>query len=210
VLNIIARAPIPGRTKTRLIPALGEAGAATLSAAMLTDVIALARATGLPWRVCHAGPGEHPAFEDAPRAPQLGADLSEILTDALGGGGLAIGSDCVLLGPDVLAAAHAAAASGTTDLVLGLSLDGGYTFVAASARAVAAGVFKDVPWSTARTGQAQLERARALGLATRGVDGTFDVDEPADIARLAEALREAAPALAPATRAALASLLPTL
>ena len=203
MLNIIARAPVPGRTKTRLIPALGEIGAAALSEAMLADVMALARWTQLPWRVCHAGPGDHPAFGDAPRTPQRGADLGEVLSHALGGGGLAIGSDCVLLRSDVLVDAHEAVSSGRADLVLGLSLDGGYTFVAASARAVAAGVFDGVPWSTPQTGAAQLARASALGLAAVAVDGTVDVDEPGDIAMLALALDQAPPSVAPATRAAL-------
>lgn len=208
MLNVIARAPIPGRTKTRLIPALGEDGAAALSAAMLADVIALARATNLPWRVCHAGPGDHPAFEGAPRVPQVGSDLGEVLASALSGGGLAIGSDCVLLEPHVLVDAHLAVTTGVADLVLGLSLDGGYTFVAASGRAVERGVFDDVPWSTPRTADAQLARARALGLSTLAVDGTFDVDEPEDIARLRDALARSPSRLARATRAALAPGVP--
>jgi len=204
VLNVIARAPVPGRTKTRLIPALGADGAAGLSAAMLTDVIALARASNLPWRLCHAGPGDHPAFEDADRVPQVGADLGEVLANALAGGGLAIGSDCVLLGTQVLIDAHVAVTTGRVDVVLGLSLDGGYTFVAASGRAVASGVFEHVPWSTSRTAEAQLARANALGLTTLAVDGTFDVDEPEDIARLQEALARSPLHVARATRAALA------
>lgn len=211
MLNLVARAPIAGRTKTRLIPALGAKGAAALSAAMLADVIALARATGLPWRVCHAGPGDHPAFEDAPRVPQVGADLGEVLANALVGGGLAIGSDCVLLRPQVLVDAHAAVNGGAADVVLGLSLDGGYTFVAASGEAVARGVFEGVPWSTPRTAEVQLARARALGLTALAVDGTFDVDEAEDLARLRQALADPSKeGLAPATRAALAACRPEL
>lgn len=211
MLNVIARAPIAGRTKTRLIPALGASGAATLSAAMLADVIALARATGLPWRVCHAGPGDHPAFEDAPRVPQVGADLGEVLANALAGGGLAIGSDCVLLAPTDLVDAHLAVTTGAADLVVGLSLDGGYTFVAASGQAVARGVFERVPWSTPRTAEAQLARARALGLTAVAVDGTFDVDEAEDLTRLRDALEHPSyEARAPATRAALAASRPEL
>ena len=43
---VFARAPVPGRAKTRLIPALGPEGAARLQAALLEDTLQRARAAG--------------------------------------------------------------------------------------------------------------------------------------------------------------------
>ncbi|MCY7281315.1 MAG: glycosyltransferase, partial [Sphingomonas bacterium] len=44
---IFAKAPVPGSVKTRLIPILGEAGAAQLARRMLDDTVAHALAAGL-------------------------------------------------------------------------------------------------------------------------------------------------------------------
>src|SRR6202040_1239560 len=43
---ILARAPIPGQAKTRLIPALGETGAATLQARLIERAVSTAAAAG--------------------------------------------------------------------------------------------------------------------------------------------------------------------
>jgi glycosyltransferase A (GT-A) superfamily protein (DUF2064 family) len=36
---VIAKCPIPGKSKTRLIPLLGEEGSVTLAKAMLADIL---------------------------------------------------------------------------------------------------------------------------------------------------------------------------
>jgi uncharacterized protein len=49
-LTVIAKEPVAGLAKTRLVPALGEAGAARAAAAMLTDTLAAVRAADAePW-----------------------------------------------------------------------------------------------------------------------------------------------------------------
>ncbi len=40
-LHLLARAPVPGRVKTRLIPTLGEEGASRLQRALLEQTLAL-------------------------------------------------------------------------------------------------------------------------------------------------------------------------
>ena len=45
-LAVIAKEPVPGLAKTRLVPALGEAGAARAASAMLADTLAAVRASG--------------------------------------------------------------------------------------------------------------------------------------------------------------------
>lgn len=205
LLTVMARAPVAGRTKTRLIPVLGAEGAARLSAAMTADVLLIARGTGLPWRVCLAE--AHPLFMGVPTVTQGEGDLGARLTSALAGGGLAIGTDCVLLTAGMLRDAHDAVIEGGLDLVLGLAEDGGYTYAAASARAVALGVFEGIPWSSPDTAGAQLNRAAALGLRTHTTPGTFDVDEGADLLLLRTTLATLPDDVGAHTRLALAELL---
>ena len=55
---IFAKAPVPGFAKTRLIPALGEAGAAGLARQMLFDTLKEALAAGIgPVELCVWPPG---------------------------------------------------------------------------------------------------------------------------------------------------------
>ena len=71
-IAVFARAPRPGRTKTRLIPALGPEGAAALYAAFLDDT--LAKLEGLDARLWAASEADAPALELAlslPRAVPL-------------------------------------------------------------------------------------------------------------------------------------------
>jgi uncharacterized protein len=49
-LAVIAKEPVAGLAKTRLLPALGEEGAARAAAAMLADTLAAVRSVGAdPW-----------------------------------------------------------------------------------------------------------------------------------------------------------------
>lgn len=195
---VIARAPVPGRTKTRLIPALGADGAAALSAAMTADVLDGVRAAGRPWRVIADGP-DHPIFAGCAVEAQADGDLTARLSHALRDGGLALGTDCVVLHADMLRAAFDGIGR-DADVCIGRAEDGGYTYVAVTADAVSRGVFEGVPWSTAHTADAQAARAEALGLRVSVVDGGFDIDEPADLARLRRALDGLSPSVAPRTR----------
>lgn len=204
MLVVLAKAPLPGVAKTRLAAALGPERAAALAAAFAADTFALAAATGLPWAVWVAGPPA-PAWEaglPAPALRQPEGDLGIRLAAALRAGGVAIGTDAPLLDAPFLRALHAR----PEDLVIARARDGGYTAVHASAGAVAAGVFAGVPWSTPHTADAQLARARALGLSTGQVDGGFDVDVPEDLDTLRLALARLPASVAPHTRAALLTL----
>lgn len=206
MIHVMARVPVPGATKTRLIGALGAEGAAQLSAAMADDVIAVVVATTLPWRIVYSGPGDHPWLVGRPAVPQVDGDLGARLTGALGQGGVAVGTDCVLLDAALLRKAHDAVLRGGDDLIIGRALDGGYTFVAVSARAVEARVFDGVPWSTPGTADAQVRVAVQRGLAVQVWDGTFDIDEPADLERLRLRLGGPDDGIAPHTRKVLAAL----
>jgi len=197
VIVVFAKAPVPGRVKTRLSPPLSPEGAAELYACMLDDVLeateqAAAEAGLEPVLAVHP-PRERGAL--AQRAParfrvidQRGADLSARMTRALAeaaaGGARAIllrGSDSPTLDPALLVAAARALES--ADLVACPDLDGGYSVI--GVRRPVPGLF-DHPMSHDRVLEQTLAAAARAGLRTRLLEPCFDLDTAADLVRLAE------------------------
>jgi hypothetical protein len=132
---IFAKAPVPGRVKTRLIPALGAEGAGQLAREMLTGTLRAAAASGLPFELC--GEPEASGWGDllppVPFVPQGEGDLGQRLARAaarvLGEGDnvLLIGADCPELdGPRLNAAAEALQ---DHDAVIHPAQDGGYALL---------------------------------------------------------------------------------
>ena len=192
---IFARVPEPGTTKTRLIPVLGPTDAARLAAAMTADVIEMVRGTGLPFRISLAGNPEHPWVStlDADWEAQAEGDLGARLRHALRDGGVAIGTDAPTLPAALVREAHASSA----EVVIAPAFDGGYVLVGVQQSNE---IFDDVPWSSPRTFAAQHARAVALGRSLRVLPFWYDVDEPADLARLATHLSTLPEKVAPRTR----------
>lgn len=180
-LLIVAKRPLPGRAKTRLIPTFGPDGAASLAAAALADTFEAAGSCradrvvvafdGDPAGVVPAG------FEVVPQRPGNLADrLGGAWTDA-GGPGLQIGMDTPqLTGADLDAAYDLLDAPGT-EAVLGPAVDGGWWAIGMHAPA---DVFAGIATSRADTGAQQLGRLRSLGLSTHLLPTRRDVDRPND------------------------------
>lgn len=187
---VFAKAPVPGRVKTRLIPALGEAGAAQLAERMLEQALqqALAAAVG-PVELC---------MSPAPDAPEwagialpagietsdqgegdLGARMAGATrrTTARGEAVLLTGTDC----PDLTAERLrvAAAQLARHDAVLHRAEDGGYPLL--GLRAFDASLFDSMPWSTPAVADLTLQRLAALGWTVWVGDTLRDIDEPADL-----------------------------
>ena len=185
---VLTRDPVPGRVKTRLIPAVGAEGAARLHQAFALHTVETAARSQLPVDVHLDGAIDGP-FAAALRSagarqvlPQASGDLGARIGAALaapGGRTVVIGTDCVLFSPDDLLEAAAA----PEDLVLGPAEDGGYWLIAApaSARSI---VLDGIPWSTEAVLAHTRARAAAAGLSVRLVAGYPDVDEPADLRAL--------------------------
>lgn len=198
-LLVFGRLPEPGRTKTRLAPALGAAGAAELYGAFLDDVL-----DGAPdiaptelWVPRRPGARETLASR-YPRARirlQPDGDLGVRLATAFGSSfedgvdhAVAFGSDHPTLPRDYLERAFAALHS--AHLVLGPTRDGGYYTLGLRrlcwprARAL----FEGAPWSTDGLLGWTRERAAALDLCHVELPRWYDVDEPDDLERLARDL----------------------
>ena len=176
-LAVIAKAPRPGRVKTRLSPACTPSQAAALARAALEDTLDAVRAAAAPRRVLILD-GELPAdgFEVI---AQRGRGLAERLAHAfadLGGPAFLVGMDTPQLTPPLLAAGQAAVAGGCA--ALGPAVDGGYWGIGLAAADPRA--FAGVPMSTAVTGAAQRAALERLGLEVARLPALRDVDTIAD------------------------------
>lgn len=212
VVCVMAKAPVPGRVKTRLSPPLTAEQAARLAAAFLEDT--WAAATALPGaRVLLAHAGDRASFPaslaDAPGFPQdpdpdLGARIEAVARAGLERGSpvLVIGGD--LPGLETAALAAAEAALEQHQAVLGPSpRDGGFYLI--GVHRCQAGLLAGLPWSRPDTFEACRARLVERGLAPALVQSHDDVDDAADLEALAAALA-AGTITAPATAAALRAL----
>jgi rSAM/selenodomain-associated transferase 2/rSAM/selenodomain-associated transferase 1 len=191
-LAVFTRFPEPGRAKTRLMPALGADGAASVHAAMVRHTLETVDAFNAARRevavsVWHAG-GDRARFEESfgpgrdyrPQAEgDLGLRMGRAFAALLDGESrvVLIGTDCPSLTEAHLHDAFEALAR--TDLVLGPATDGGYYLI--GLRVPAPGLFSEMPWGTPEVLARTLERAGKMGLATRLLDALDDVDEPDDL-----------------------------
>jgi hypothetical protein len=181
---VFAKQPLPGRVKTRLIPALGAEGAARLAADMLARTIGEALATGLAVELC--GEPDAAAWYDGPATPTgqgpggLGERLARAARRVLAGGEgiLLIGADCPALDRSLLA--DAAAALERSDAVLFPAEDGGYVLL--GLRRFDASLFDGIAWSTRAVLAETAARIEALGWALHLGPTLADVDGPADLA----------------------------
>lgn len=179
-LVIIAKAPVAGRSKTRLTPPCTAEQAAELAGAALADTLAAVAATPAERRVVvldgEVGPWLDGGFEVI---PQRGEGLAERLAAAfcdVGCPALVVGMDTPQVTPRMLSGALDALAG--ADAVIGPARDGGYWAI--GLRRGDDSVFAGVPMSEPTTCAVQRERLRALGLKTRELPELRDVDDIAD------------------------------
>ena len=187
-IAILSRAPIPGQTKTRLIPALGAEGAAELHRRFLHTTVRTALQAGLgPVTLWCTPDTSHPEFAACAAlgpltlCPQASGDLGQRMLATINGPTLIIGTDCPALTPAHLQ--QAAAALNEYDAVLIPAEDGGYVLI--GLRQAEPAVFADINWGTAQVLASTRQCLRDLGYSWRELPGLWDVDEPVDLARLA-------------------------
>jgi uncharacterized protein len=191
-LVVLAKAPRPGRSKTRLCPPCTPRDAAALARAALADTLDAVLATPAARRVLvldgPVGDWLAPGMEVV---AQRGDGLDERLANAfadVGGPALLVGMDTPQVTPADLARGLARLMAPEIDAVLGPATDGGYWAI--GLRAPQPSAFVGVPMSTAWTGRAQRARLHQLGLRVALVPALRDVDRIAD----ARAVAAVAPA----------------
>ncbi|MEZ4653547.1 MAG: TIGR04282 family arsenosugar biosynthesis glycosyltransferase [Candidatus Eisenbacteria bacterium] len=202
---MLARAPIAGRAKTRLIPRLGAVGAARFQEASLQDVDRLVSIVGVPGILflspLSARSRIRPLRLSLPIAGQGGGSLGTRMASALErllrlpeiDRALVIGTDS----PDLPARLLRDAARSLREhpAVLVPAADGGYVAFGVHGAHLRSGelrrVLRPVPWSSPHTCDLTAEALRAGGLEPLLLDTWFDIDEPSDLdalrARLAGA-----------------------
>jgi rSAM/selenodomain-associated transferase 1 len=190
-LLVIAKAPVPGRVKTRLCPPCTPAEAAELAAAALADTLAAAARSRRASRRVLVLDGEAGSW--VPRGfavvAQRGSGLAERLAAAfadVAGPAFLVGMDTPQVTPALLDAGLAALTR--ADAVLGPALDGGYWGI--GLRRPDPDVFRDVPMSVPATAAVQRRRLAELGLRTAALPPLRDVDTIED-ARIVAALQSA-------------------
>jgi len=184
---VMAKAPVPGRVKTRLSPPFTPGEAAALAEAALADTLDAVAACGAGRRVLaldgEPGPWLPPGFEVV---AQTHGSFNRRLAHAwavAGGPGVQIGMDTPQVRPADLD--HALGALDTSSAALGHAADGGWW--ALGLRRPDGAVFRGLPMSTARTGRAQEARLRALGLDVALLPTLVDLDTADDLAAVVAA-----------------------
>jgi uncharacterized protein len=190
-IAVLAKAPLPGFAKTRLIPALGAEGAARLQARLVEHAVATACAARIGPVTLWGAPDEsHPLFQalgarlGVALARQDGGDLGERMLAAVAAADmpvLLIGTDCPALTADHLRAA-ADILRGGADAAIIPAEDGGYALI--GLRAPARTLFSEMHWSVPSVMEETRRRLRDLGMTWQEPVTLWDLDLPEDIERL--------------------------
>jgi rSAM/selenodomain-associated transferase 1 len=191
-LIIFTRYPEPGKTKTRLIPALGDVGAANLQRQMTEHTICqvqeLEKTIDISWEVRFAGGNLQlmqnwlgtDLFYQCQGEGDLGARMMRSLVDAFQAEAtqvVIIGIDCPGVNSQILTQAFAQL--NTYDLVLGPAVDGGYYSIGLC-RPIPE-LFANINWGTSQVLQQTVDIAGKLKISVAYLPTLADVDLPEDL-----------------------------
>ncbi len=188
-LVVFARAPEPGRVKTRLAREIGEAAALEVYRELGTAVMAavgrlrdcevlVAYTPADREGVVRGWLGSAPGYEPQPDG-DLGARMLGAIAGRCAAGAervVVIGTDCPDLDPELLEAAFARL--DRNDAVFGPAADGGYYLV--GMKRPIPELFREIPWSTPATLSATLARAAGAGVSVALLEERRDVDTAED------------------------------
>lgn len=191
---VFAKAPIEGRVKTRLIPAIGAAQAAALQALLTHRALATAYAAAVgPVELYCAPSSRYRFFREC--ATEFGAALKDQGRGNLGSrmarafqtaldrsrSAIAIGSDCPALRPSDIARSADLLAEGF-DAVIVPAEDGGYVLLGLAR--FSPRLFARIAWGQASVLAETRDRLRSLQWRWHELPVSWDVDRPEDYERL--------------------------
>lgn len=201
---VLAKAPLPGLAKTRLIPALGASGAAELARRLLDHAVRQALASqAAEVQLCLTPDGPpHAVLEPILQAagPSLlvgeqgAGDLGERMRRALRWGlerqhrVLLMGTDAPDLDAELIRLA--ANALNDHDAVFVPAFDGGYALIGLRQmpsqlmEAALDALLSDMPWSTPSVMHQTRQRLHSVGLQWFETQPVNDIDEPDDLIHL--------------------------
>lgn len=194
-LIVFTRYPEAGKTKTRLIPVLGETGAANFQRYMTEETIKKIKKlqTNIPLNVeIHFSGGDEQLMrkwlgENLIFKPQIEGNLGEKMLSALTSvlskkeqKAVIIGTDCLDLTESILQKAFKSCAD--YDLVIGEASDGGYYLIGLNK--VIPDLFKNIKWGSSQVFQTTIKKANKLELKVHKLPVLNDIDRPQDLAKL--------------------------
>ena len=227
-IAVMAKAPLPGRCKTRLTPPLSPQQAAAMSAAFLRDItenMALAaQALPIARYVAYAPDGLAHCFDGIlaegtrliladgrPEVPPGVAGFGRCLLHAVQAllaanhpAACVLNADSPTLPTGMLRRAARILLAPGDRAVLGPAEDGGYYLL--GMKHCHAGLFTGIDWSTDRVADQTRERAREIGLELVELPSWYDVDDAASLERLRHDLARSIGYAAPLSALALAAL----
>ncbi|TNE76052.1 MAG: glycosyltransferase [Gammaproteobacteria bacterium] len=186
-----AKAPRPGRVKTRLQSVLGVQGCIALHRALVEHVFATLQSGKIAHQElwCSENDPYFSALADPVAVPvryQQGSDLGERMSSAFADRlahyrkVVLIGSDCPGLNAEYLK--EAMRALDEEPVVLGPAEDGGYVLIGLAEPLPA--LFRDVPWGSAQVLEVTRARLREVGKGWRELKILPDIDRPGDLRHL--------------------------
>jgi len=190
-LIVFTRYPEPGKTKTRLIPALGEVGAAKLQRQMTEYTLSLVTISHLSTEVRFAGGdvqlmrdwlGSELIYQEQGEG-ELGVRMARSLSSAFQSGAtqiVIIGTDCPSLNAEILTTAFHQLQQ--HDLVLGPAIDGGYYLI--GLQRFIPELFVNIDWGTSQVLAQTVKIAQKLNLSIFYLPELADIDRPEDLATL--------------------------
>ena len=197
---VLAKAPIAGQAKTRMIPQLGEAGAAQLQQRLLQHTISLCHQAQLADIALYCSPNtQQPIFQQLQQEygislhQQQGNDIGQRMHHAIEEQ-LRQKSKVVLVGTDCpsLNAGHLKAAfdslSQQSPLAIAPAKDGGYVLIAATR--IHPAIFQNIHWSSERVYAQTQQAIKQLGWQHTQLQILRDLDTPDDLKYLNKQQRQ--------------------
>ena len=223
-LGLMAKAPIEGEVKTRLVPPLTAREAAALNICFLRDMAAninsISETEAAAGLVVYTPAGSESAFagvlpERFSLLAQRGAHLGERLCNATDdllrqgyGAVCLINSDSPTLPRSILLRALELLATDGDRVVLGAAEDGGYYLI--GLKHAHRNLFNEIAWSTSDVLARTRQRAAEIDLPVELLSSWYDVDDAVTLNRLCEELLFTSPSNgaypAPHTRAFLEAI----
>jgi uncharacterized protein len=201
-LGLMAKAPIAGEVKTRLVPPLTPQEAAALNVCFLRDMAAniesISEAKEIRGLVVYTPIGSESAFDGvvpggftllAQRGPSLGERLCNATDDLLRQGYDAvclINSDSPTLPASILIRAIDSLARDGDRVVLGAAEDGGYYLI--GLKHAHRNLFNEIAWSTSDVLARTKQRAAEIDLPVELLPPWYDVDDAETLSRLCREL----------------------
>lgn len=189
-LIIFAKAPIPGKVKTRLQTHLSPEECATLHKSFVIDTVRLAKKINGADIFLYCSPGiEHPFFQkvsqdfDVGLAAQVGENLGERLDNAINNGLKAGYKKIVIIGSDSPDLPYEYIEDGfgmldLYDMVVGPCRDGGYYLIGGKSELP---VFNDMPWGSSQILKMTLKKTQEYGIKYSLLPEWYDIDTWEDL-----------------------------